>query len=55
MKWSPDNVVAVIMVVGCLCLLGFGIDGEVKAILAAAAAWVFRAGYDRIRKPGGGP
>ena len=49
MKWSPENVVAVILVVGCLILLGCGIDGEVRAILAAAAAWVFRGGYDIIK------
>lgn len=53
-KWSPDSVVAVILVVGCLVLLGLGIDGEVKGILCLAGGWAFGKGYINIRKPGGG-
>jgi len=35
---------ALILVI-CFVLLITGRDGEVKAIMAAAAGWVFRSGY----------
>ncbi|GAI20178.1 unnamed protein product [marine sediment metagenome] len=44
-NWAPDRVAAIILVVGCLILVGFGIDGELKAILAMAAVWLFRGVY----------
>jgi len=49
MKWTPDLIIALVMVVGCFLLLGLGIDGEVKGILAVAAGWCFGSQY-RIRK-----
>jgi hypothetical protein len=36
-----DEVLAVVIVVGCLVLMGLHIDSDVKAILSMAAAWVF--------------
>ena len=48
MKWTPDLVIALVLVVGCLLLIIFKIDGEVKSILTMAAGWVF--GSQFIRK-----
>ena len=45
MKWTPDLVIAMVMVVGCLILIFTGIDGEVKAILTIAAGWCFGSQY----------
>ena len=41
MKWTPDTIIALVLVVGCLFLMGFGIDGEVKSILTVSAGWAF--------------
>ncbi|MBA7541576.1 hypothetical protein ES705_33892 [subsurface metagenome] len=49
MKWTPDLIIALAMVVGGLVLLGLGIDGEVKSILAMAAGWAFGSQY-QVRK-----
>ena len=51
MKWTPDTVIALVLVVGCIILLGFGIDSEVKSILALAGGWVFGTQY-QARKRG---
>jgi hypothetical protein len=37
---------ALILVI-CFVLIMTGKDGEVKAIMATAAGWVFRSGYNR--------
>ena len=37
MKWTPDLIIALILIVGCLYLIAFHIDGEVKSILTMAA------------------
>jgi len=49
MSWTPDKVTALILVVGCLGLIAFNIDSEVKSILTVAAGWLFGAGYAEIR------
>ena len=54
MRWTPDTIIAVILVVGCLVLLGLGIDGEVKSILAGAGAWVFGSQYTARKASKGG-
>jgi hypothetical protein len=36
-----DEVIALVIVIGCLILIGLGIDNEVKSILALAAGWAF--------------
>lgn len=41
MKWTPDLVIALVLVVGSLTLWGLGIDGEVKSIAIMAAGWTF--------------
>ncbi len=45
MKWTPDLIIALVLVVGCLVLMCMRIDGEVKSILTMAAGWAFGAGY----------
>ena len=54
MKWTPDLIIAIILVVGCFALLFAGIDGEVKSILLMAAGWAFGSQYQvrRISKGG---
>lgn len=44
--WTPDAILALILVCGCLALLFTGINGEVKSILALAAAWLFGRAYN---------
>jgi len=49
MKWTPDLVIALVLVVGCLALIFTGIDGEVKGILIMAAGWAFGSQYQTRR------
>jgi len=50
MKWTPDTVIALVLVVGCLVLIALHIDTEVKSILALAAGWAFGAQYQARKK-----
>jgi len=45
MKWTPDMIIALILVVGCLGLIAFGLNGEMKSILTMSAGWAFGAQY----------
>jgi len=36
-----DELLAVLIVIGCFILIGMGIDGEMKTILGVASTWVF--------------
>jgi hypothetical protein len=45
MKWTPDLIIVLIIVVGCFALLACGFDGDVKSILAIATGWACRTGY----------
>ncbi len=49
MKWTPDLIIALILVVGCFVLIGTGIDGEVKSILTLGAGWAFGSQYTARR------
>jgi len=49
---SIEDLLALILVVGCLILIFCNIDGEVKGVLAVSAGWVFGRGYSLIK--GGG-
>ena len=51
MKWTPDLLIALVLIVGCLILICLRIDGEVKSILTMAAGWTF--GSQFIRKKTG--
>ncbi len=50
MKWTPDKITAVILLVGCFGLLFTGIDGEVKSILLIAAGYLFGTGITEKKK-----
>lgn len=54
MKWTPDLIIALILVVGCFALIATGIDGEVKSILTLAAGWAFGSQYQMRRAAKGG-
>ncbi len=45
-----DEIMALVLVVGCLSLLAMGIDSEVKSILSVAAGWLFGKRMASIRK-----
>jgi len=45
-----EDLIALILVVGCLILMFCGIDGEVKSILTVASGWIFGKGYATIKK-----
>ncbi len=49
MKWTPDLVIALVLIVGCLVLVCFKIDGEVKSILTMAAGWAFGSQFIKKR------
>ncbi len=51
MKWTPDLIIALVLIVGCLLLLAFRIDGEVKSILTVAAGWAFGSQYQTRKIP----
>ena len=54
MKWTPDKITALVLIVGCLGLIYTGIDGEVKSILTIAAGWLFGGAFiERMRAKGG--
>ena len=49
MQWSPDLIIALVLIVGCFILIALGIDSEVKSILTIAAGWVFGSQYQVIK------
>lgn len=49
MKWTPDKIIALVLIVGCLGLMVLKIDGEVKSILTMAAGWAFGSSFQEIR------
>ena len=54
MKWTPDLIMAMVIIVGCLFLIATGIDSEVKSILTVAAGWAFGSQYQVRRMSKGG-
>jgi len=48
-RWEPDDICAVILLVGAIYLLATGIDAEVKSILTVAAGWLFGKRYAVMR------
>jgi len=54
MKWTPDLIIALVLVVSCVILISTGIDGEVKSILTIAAAWCFGSQYQARKQNQGG-
>lgn len=49
-KWTPDKITAMVLVIGCLLLIAFHIDSEVKSILTMAAGWLFGSAYMEKKK-----
>lgn len=47
---NPDVILALILIVGCLILVGLGIDSEIKGILGASAGYVFGRGITSREK-----
>lgn len=43
MKWTPELIIALAIIVLCGALMLLRIDGEVKGIMAVAAGWAFRS------------
>lgn len=54
MKWTPDTIIALVIVVGCILLIAFRIDGEVKSILTVAAGYIFGSQYQMRKQQKGG-
>lgn len=48
-RWTPDKIAALLLLIGCLCLIAMGIDGEVKSILTIAAGYLFGTGISDTR------
>jgi hypothetical protein len=40
-KWKPQDVIAIITIIGCLVLKYFGMDGTVSAIMIAIVGFYF--------------
>ena len=55
MKWTPDLIIGLVLIVGCFGLLAAGIDGEVKSILSLAGGWCFGSQYQARKLKTGGP
>lgn len=54
-KWTPADVVAGLIIVGCIILLALGYDGDIKGILGAGGGYVFaRAQVGRQQRDSGG-
>jgi hypothetical protein len=43
--WTPERVICLIIIVGCMLLIAFGIDSEVKSVWGLAVAWIIRSLY----------
>lgn len=41
MRWTPDKITALVLIIIAALLLFTGIDGEVKSILVMAAGYLF--------------
>jgi len=54
MRWTPDLIIALVIIVGCFALIAFSIDSEVKSILTVAAGWAFGSQYQVRRQQKGG-
>jgi len=44
-----DEVIALVLVIGCLVLLFTGRDSEIKSILTISAGWAFGRTFGEIR------
>lgn len=49
MNWTPDKLIALALVIGCLALVFTGRNSSVIAILSMAAAYFFGATIEHYR------
>ena len=54
MKWTPDTIIAAVVIVGGLGLKFCDIDGEVWSLVLMAAGWVFGSQYQARKLLKGG-
>ena len=54
MKWTPDLVIALVLICICAALIATGKDGEVKSVLTLAAGWCFGSQFVRRHRNEGG-
>lgn len=45
--WTPDLVIAVIVILCCFTLRVFGINGEVWSVMILAVGWVFGGQFEK--------
>ena len=54
MKWTPDAIGALIIIVGGLALRFLGIDSEVWSVVLIAVGWLFGGQYQARKVSKGG-
>lgn len=54
MKWTPDLIICLIIILGCFALLFTGVDGEVKSVITLSAGWAFGSQFQIRRIDKGG-
>lgn len=54
MKWTPDLIIALVLILSCVTLIATGIDSEVKSILTLAAGWAFGTQFQARKQAKGG-
>lgn len=47
-KINPRDVIAVVVIIGCMTLIGLGKDGFIGAILISVVAYYY--GHERLKK-----
>ena len=47
--WTPDLIIAAVVIVLCFLLRVLGINGEVWAVMGLAVAWVFGGQFEKRR------
>lgn len=53
-KWTPERIITLTIIVGCMLLIAFGIDSEVKSVWAMAVGWIIRSLYMTKKQTRGG-
>lgn len=49
MKWTPDAIGSLVIIIAGLTMMFLGIDGEIKSLVAMSAGWLFGGQY-QIRR-----
>jgi hypothetical protein len=52
--WTPERIITFTIIVGCMLLIAFGIDSEVKSVWAMAVGWIIRSLYHGQKQNKGG-